>query len=217
MEMNEKFVEMMQNTFEEYLEEKTKALKEENKILKEKLAHLDELEKEYNAKLVDVKKDFFNISIGKLFDEYIPMALKLYRVKYNYENIPKCNFCDCDRRLEVEDFFGIKHKVKCRCDKTIKKFYLDDESKLIKIVKDGLTFNINIDLKYEYDDYYNYEFIQVNLINDEIEHSDNIIEKFDETKPLAYDDRMYFSDKNEAQKYVDWLNKNASSDDRWAE
>lgn len=217
MEMNEKFVEIMQNTFEEYLEEKTKALREENKLLKEKVAHLDELEKEYNAKLVDVKKDFISTSIEKIFNDYIPMALNLYRVTYNYIKIPKCNFCDKDRKLEVEDVFGIKHKFRCKCDETRKNFYLDDKSKLITIEKKGLTFDIYISLKDGYNEYYSYTFIEVNLSNDEITHSDNIIEKFDETKPLAYSDNLYFLDKNEAQKYVDWLNKNASSDDRWAD
>lgn len=217
MEMNEKFVEIMQKTFEEYLEEKTKDLREENKLLKEKVAHLDELEKEYSAKLVDVKKDFISTSMEKIFNDYIPMGLKLYGVAYNYIKIPKCNFCDCDRKLEVEDVFGIKHKVRCKCDKTRKNFYLDDELKLIKLEKKGLTFDIYISLKDGYNEYYSYTFIEVNLENDEITHSDNIIEKFDETKPLAYDDRMYFLDKNEAQKYVDFLNKNASSDDRWAD
>lgn len=194
--------------FKKRLEEKTQDLINENKMLKEKLSNLHQLEIEYGEKINNIEQSFYDMSMREVFENYIPKYLRLYKVDYKLIGLPKCNFCDYDRKLEIIDVFGRKHKVNCKCASPKRQYYVYlDENKKMKIEKDGLILNLKlINDDYDYD-----SMLVVNLKTNEtkFEHDSpfRIIEKFDE-KEVSLDHYRYnyFTSKEEAQKYADYLN-----------
>lgn len=74
-----------------------------------------------DKELNKIKTDFKS-ALAELFDKK-----DVYIVERDSELLPKCEFCDDDRRVEVELPDGTKTKVSCSCNKVIKK------TKIVKV------------------------------------------------------------------------------------
>lgn len=210
----EEFKESLRNQVKEEIKSEIERLKKRNKELEEKQKNLATLEKEYKDKirklerdkevaLYEVKKEYLTSTLQELTDKMFECQ-DLYEVSINYEEHPKCDYCDKDRHLIAKDILGREYKVECKCSKHIKKYYVqkanvkicwvkrDDSEKLcfrVKTSRDGCWENTT----FEY-------------INGKVE-SNNIYEKFDENNlPKCYY-IVWFTSKEEAQKYADYLNK----------
>lgn len=94
--------------------------------------------------LNEIKNDLKKV-IEEVFDKS-----DFYIVKKDSDLMPKCNFCDDDRMVEVELPDGTKRKVKCSCNKYVDNYKLSKlENCNLWKYKDGKIF-ISIENEYNY-------------------------------------------------------------------
>lgn len=179
-------------------------------------AEMERLKKE-NQELQVVKENFENIKMvyknkerqlenerndleRKIRNERLSELLKdheviMYRDAIEYEKLPKCNKCDKHRQIEYTTPLGKKTSEQCDCDiskqKHAPKEHIRTEFRLHSHNR-AMTIWYK---KYEDGDGYSYSEVPDVIYQDGMKYED--IDKFR---------RIYFSSKEECQKYCDWLN-----------
>lgn len=163
---------------------------------KEQLAERKkELEEEYQNKLSNLEKDFYSKKINDLFPENL--FKPLYEIITRSAKQPKCPYCNEDRNYIVTTPDGITHQIACKCQEDIAKYFVIETQKvrLYLYKKSGQDM---------------YSKLCVQITGDTswyVEYGNKVIDKFDEKNPPAPPWDVYFSSKEEAQKYADFLNK----------
>jgi len=153
-------------------------------------------EKELERKFNDLENEFAKKKLG----EFIAMLQKYlgqtyYKVDSFGEYAPKCDACNDKRMLDVTLPDGSIKTIGCSCNKYIYRFRVIEKSMIgITIEKDGSRQKIWL----KYNDY-----------SDEIEsvYSTLINEKFEDVKDKKISYKLFYTNKEEAQKHVDYLNE----------
>lgn len=170
---------------------------------KEQLAERkEELEEEYQNKLDNLEREFYRKKIYDLIPE--KFFDPLYHISVTSIEQKKCPLCDENREYTITTPDGKKHKIPCKCKKYISKYIVQEgKDKILYIYKD-YDKDIYSKLRLDIGD----EFLW------KIELNNKILDKFDETNPPARKWDVYFTSKEEAQKYADYLNKKGEEKNR---
>lgn len=199
--------EQLKKEVKQDIQDKIKNLEEENKELRDVKENWKTLKQEYKNKineaeiekqdiLDNAKREIYNATLKDLFEncEYFK---KLYKVDYKTEKREKCDKCDENRKLTLIDCYGRKHKVTCKCYKSKKIYYAEENSETAIYIQKGKE-----------EDNFKFEFkSQASYIYGCKIDRENVLEKFDKDKVdghLYWD--VYFTTIEEAQKYADYLN-----------
>lgn len=178
------------NTYKDIKENYDKFVKEKEQLAERK----EELEEEYQNKIDNLEREFNR----KKIEDLIPDAMlkQLYYIEAGYIEQKKCPLCDENREYTITTPDGIKHKIPCKCKKDIRKYCVEKTSrKKLEIYKRNVNTNSNLFL-YQQSDY-------VYITTDD----DHILDKFDEKNIPENRYSTFFTSKEEAQKYADYLNK----------
>lgn len=198
----------------EKLKKKIKSLNSRISFLENKLKTFEDIEREYDDFLDKKRKLEKEIEYTKTYlkDEFLHQTLNdvfydlrrlhyaepLYVIGYEFVERPKCSLCDEKRNRTIVDENGSKYIVKCKCASP-KKTHIVKEGKpfyqLLKKPNDNKVFIILDDLMPE-DGTYLYI----------TKENGRIIDKFDENNLPKAKEKVFFTSKEEAQKYVDYLN-----------
>lgn len=216
----EEFKESLRKEVKAEIKSKIDRLEKRNKELEEKQKNLATLEKEYKDKirklerdkeeaLYEVKKEYLTSTLKELTDKMFECQ-DLYEVNFKRIQPQKCNYCDENRYLIAKDIFGGEHKVPCKCREYVNEYYVQKADVRICWFKRGddrdkLCFRVKSNR-----DSCGWQNTTFEYINGKVEQN-NIFKKFDENNlPKSYY-LVWFTSKEEAQKYVDYLNKREMS------
>jgi hypothetical protein len=192
------------------------AVKEEFK------AEMDSLRKE-NQELQKVKENFKSIQQDfknkhrqlenernelerKIRREKLSELLKdheviMYRTSVKYEKLPKCNKCDERRRVNYTTPLGKEAYEDCTCSFSKQKYVIEERIRTeFKLNSHNHSMTVWYE-KYEGGDGYSYSEVPDVIYQEGMKYED--IEK---------SHRVYFSSKEECQKYCDWLNDKKGSE-----
>jgi regulator of replication initiation timing len=191
-------------------------LSAENQKLKDKENEVDRKARELKYKEDNLKREveneFYKTNIGNILERYIEDCELWFADKKQYRK-KKCNLCNKDRKLIAEFPNGKKSESDCDCAKYYYKYkpYMTTEQ-TIKIYKRNSNYSserrfyftksyIPSKNSYSYDDSYS-EF--------KIGH---VVDVFDDNTKKIYEDLRYgeklgFRNKDECQKFCNWLNEN---------
>ena len=99
---------------------------------------------------------------------------------------------------------GREYTTYCKCSNYKKSYYITENQGKLYFTKrkNSLYFQMILCINGEYTDTYIFDFNEKGT-----EISNNLFEKFDENNPPEDYYRTYFTSKEEAQKYADYLNK----------
>lgn len=197
--------EQLKKQVKQEIQDKITALEKENAELKQVKENWAKIKQEYESKINEIerekqyildnaKREIYNATLKDLFDN-CDYFQKLYKVDYKTEEQEKCDKCDENRELTIEDCYGRKHKVSCKCKNKTKLYYSEENlDTCIYIQKDkerdNFYFEFRENCSYDYG----------HKINKE-----NVLEKFNKNKVKGYYN-TYFTTLEEAQKYADYLN-----------
>lgn len=200
--MKTKIKDEIQNTKNE-----NKELKRENEKLKEKLEDIEYRERELKRKEESLKADneinFFKTKFEELLKPY-EEQITIYYIDYKYKKIKKCKKCNKERKIIYKSEYGDTIEQKCECDVSYK-HYIVKKGMLntLSICKRFRNKDIVIKPKYSYDrnsSYYDDDYLYYEL--------ENVHNKFDINEVENYKEyKEYFFDKEECQKYCDYMNK----------
>lgn len=199
--------EQLKKEVKQDIQDKIKNLEEENKELRDVKENWKTLKQEYKNKINEVeiekqdildnaKREIYNATLKDLFEncEYFK---KLYKVDYKTEKREKCDKCDENRELTLIDCYGRKHKVTCKCYKSKKIYYVEENSETAIYIQKGKEED---NFKFEFRSRESYDY--GHKINKE-----DVLEKFDKDKVKErFYWKLYFTTLEEAQKYADYLN-----------
>lgn len=221
-ELYEAFKSQLEKEIGLELQQENKRLLEENSQMKLKLNNLDELEKEAREKLEGleiekarlqrtVRSDFYKAGLKQTL-EMLFECQELYSVDEKSYVPEKCGYCDEHRQIEVFDKVGRNYKVDCKCSSRKYKYVVEENHTRLYIQKNknanDFWFTLQISSPNKSFDYgTKYGFKETGKTE-----FPNICEKFDENNP-PFDYRLlYFTSKDEAQKYADYLNQNSKQE-----
>lgn len=197
--------EQLKKEVKQDIQDKIKNLEEENKELRDVKENWKTLKQEYKNKINEVeiekqdildnaKREIYNATLKDLF-ENCDYFKKIYKVDYKTEKREKCDKCDENRNLTLIDCYGRKHKVTCKCYKSKKIYYAEENSETAIYIQKGKKED---NFKFEFKNEASYTY------GCKIDRKD-VLEKFDKGKVKGYWN-TYFTTLEEAQKYADYLN-----------
>lgn len=193
----------------EYIRKENLRLKKENEELKDKTRNIDNREQTLNMKEKDLENKSERYFYSKKFSEILkPLeeSMKIWYVSFYWEYIPKCENCDENRKVDYISPFGTSIKGKCECNKTEKTYKIVETNiQYLSFYKSNRNQEFILTPKYdsgEYDStYFKLDFQYIS-------------KKFEEDKVLdykisdGYRDFTAFNDREECEKYYNWLMKN---------
>lgn len=219
----DEFVDALKTRAKKEFIDRLNALEEENKELQDIKQHYDakivQLEIEYHNKEVQLEREYKENEY-KLYkrpiDEIFPLVSKTYySVTTNYTYVPKCDKCNEDRQFVYVDPLGETHKFDCSCN--AKKFsgYAVEE-KSVKFISEISIRNGRPCLWVTFDVPRDGGYISGNFFDkDKIIYSDKLDKLiFDYSQkstismyePIGY----YFENKEDCEKFIEYLNNNLS-------
>lgn len=197
--------EQLKKEVKQEIQDKIATLEKENAELQDVKENWEQIKQEYKNKINEIqrekqyildnaKRETYNATLKDLFDN-CDYFQKLYKVDYKTEEQEKCDKCDENRELTIEDCYGRKHKVHCKCSDKRKVYYSEENLDICVYIqkekeRDNFRFEFRSNSSWEYG----------HKINKE-----NVLEKFDKDKVKGYY-WTYFTTLEEAQKYADYLN-----------
>lgn len=199
------------------------ALEEENKELQDIKQHYDakivQLEIEYHNKEVQLEREYkekeYNLYRRPIEEIYPLVSKTYYKATTNYTYVPKCNKCNDDRQFVYVDPLGETHKFNCSCNTKEFSGYVVEEKSVKFISKISIrngkpclwvTFDVPRDGGYISGSYFAKDKI---ISSDEL---DKLISEYSNKstfrryEPVDY----YFENKEDCEKFVDFLNNTLS-------
>lgn len=179
------------NNYKKIKEQYDEFTKEKEQLAERK----EELEEEYQNKFDNLEREFYRKKINDLIPD--EMIKQLYYIGTTYIEQKKCPLCDENREYTITTPDGEKHKIPCKCKNHICKYFVTEaiqkQFRIYKSYKSATDSNLFL---YCGDDYLSI------TTND-----GTILDKFDEKNIPENMYRTFFTSKEEAQKYADFLNK----------
>ena len=203
-EAKERLEEALRNDFKRKIQEVEEVLEKQEEIETKLFIRENKLnsrERELESKFKDVENEFAKKKLG----EFIAMLQKYlgqtyYEVDSFGEYAPKCDACNDKRMLDVTLPDGSMKAIECSCSKYIYRFRVIEKSMIgITIEKDGRQQKIWL----KYNDYSD----EISSINPAY----NINEKFEDVKNKDESYKVFYTNKEEAQKHADYLNNKKDS------
>lgn len=198
--------EQLKKEVKQEIQDKIKTLEKENEELRDVKENWEKIKQEYRLKEQELKRredrlehDFRYAKFSELLKDF---TTEVYGVSANWIKKDKCDACDSDRCLTLQDCYGRKHKVRCLCNDSYKKFVVKEKYLYISEIsryRNGAN-NLRMFIK-ERDkdsDYYGTSSIDKDVLFLEEFNLEKIQEKNYE--------KIYFYQQKEAQKYADYLN-----------
>jgi len=153
-------------------------------------------EKELERKFIDLENEFAKKKLGEfmtMLQKYLGQTY--YQVDSFGEYAPKCDACNDNRMLDVTLPDGSMKAIECSCNKRIYRYRVKEKEMIgFYIKRDGREQRMWL----EYQDGSN----ETNSI-----YTTQIYEKFADAKDKDYVYKTFYTNKEEAQKHADYLNK----------
>lgn len=191
-------------------------LKKENKELQEIKNNWNKLEREYKNKIRQVeleKEDFIKNVRREMYQDKLKEFLeKAFEVRKLYEvtNVSlskdKCDICDSDRNVIVKDVLGREYKVGCKCKENDFVYMAKETKTKLYIQKTSGKNDFWVGLRVEGGQIYS-ETILFGFGDYKKNANGRIYDKFDITNPPKESYYAYFTSKEEAEKYAEYLNE----------
>lgn len=205
----------LRNQVKEEIKNKIEELTKRNEELEERQKNLSSLEKEYQDKIrnfeyekeriiSNTKKEIYNANLEQFLD-FVFEHQVLYEVKYKSIEQKKCPYCDDNRQIKVKDILGREYITRCKCSDYKNSYYVYENKCNLYFRKGKKSTDFKMVLYVDDERYTNTEIF--GFSGEETIMSQHLFEKFDENNPPKYYFNAYFTSKEEAQKYVDYLNK----------
>lgn len=205
----------LKNQVKEEIKNKIKELTKRNEELEERQKNLSSLEKEYQDKIdnlgyekvqiiKNIKQEMYSANL-KQFLDFVFEHQVLYEINLNAIKQEKCPYCNDKRYIKAKDILGREYEVDCKCSKYKTEYYVKESicSLYFEKEKNSNIFKMILNVNnYDYDDTKLFGFSGKKSIL-----TDKLYERFDENNPPKSYYLVYFTSKEEAQKYVDYLNK----------
>ena len=213
------------DTAKDSLKSEIESLKSENAYLKKcnnefkkKISEIEQKERDlkYKAENLEreVKEEFYKKHIQDVIEEWLEKAEVWYAEDIPYDK-PKCNLCDENREWSYTFPDGYVAKRMCTCN--YKNYVYEPRLSEAPSAKFHKTYvkesrwghEVRAYLRKSYQP--NRDFAEAYDCYGEF-YIDKVFDQFDEDtkeyhKNKRYGERLAFKDKNECQKYCDWLNK----------
>lgn len=195
---------LMNKIKQEFLDE-MESIKRKNIELQEVKDNWESIKSEYHQKemlLASEKSNFKNeLRSAKLSELLEDRKFVMYKADSKYTKRPKCNLCDDNRQLRYTTPLGKNAMEACTCaiqdvhyypsEHVCYEFRLDNFDRKLKIFYK----------KMQYDDR------GIEYFEGETRSVENIYNKSMEFDSLGYYNNIFFDNKDDCQKYCDWLNK----------
>ena len=196
-------------------------LRKENEELKEVKENISKLEFSYRQKEIELESQYKQKE-DNLMKRPIRELLEIIKEKYYYvtrpyEYVKKCDKCDKDRKLELTDVYGRKHKVDCVCNRhEYGKFKVEEKyiGVITEINKRNGKFNMWVDFKYSNSAFYEDEYISGTFFDkSKVVYDYNEFMNIMQTKKreTIINKNLYwgyiFVNKKEAKLFAEWLNE----------
>lgn len=198
------------------LEKENKELQEIKKNYKDKIR---QLEIEYHNKEVKLEREYKEKEYTlyrRPIEEIFPLVSKTYYLATtNYTYVPKCDKCNDDRQFVYVDPLGEEHTFNCSCKTTKFSGYTIKEKSVkfissISIINDKpclwVTFDVPRDGGYISGDFFDKDKI---VSSSEV---DKLISEYSKKSTIAMYEPIahYFENKEDCEKFIDFLNNNLS-------
>lgn len=205
----------LRNQVKDEIKNKIEELTKRNKELEEKQKNLNSLEKEYQDKIkkleyekeqiiTNTKREIYYAKLEQLLD-FIFEHQALYKVYSKIVNQEKCPYCDDDRNIKVKDILGREYMANCKCTEYKTQYLVKESIYSLYFCKQKET-TFKMILKVNDDDYCQTKIFGFDGEKCTIDDY-YLCEKFDENNLPENRHEVYFTSKEEAQKYADYLNK----------
>lgn len=192
----------------ERLEKENKELQEVRKkwlnIKRELESKIASVELEKEAILRNARREIYDATLQDLFDN-CTLFSKIYEVdKRNYIDKPKCSKCNDERKYQIITPDGVEHTVDCSCQSSYSLFELAEDKNIKVYVQKGKRED-NFSFRISKDETYTYGY--------EISKKD-IYEKAEDV-PANKTYKIYFSTKEEANRFIEMRNKEILKELGW--
>ena len=205
----------LRSQVKEEIKNKIEELTKRNEELEERQKNLSILEKEYQDKIMNfeyekeqiitnAKKELYNANLEQFLD-FVFEHQVLYEVNLNTIKQEKCPYCDDKRYIKAKDILGREYEVSCKCSGHKTEYYVKESRCSLYFRKEKRSNDFKMILNVKNDDFDDTKLF--GFSGEETIMSQNLFEKFDENNPPKSYYSVYFTSKEEAQKYVDYLNK----------
>lgn len=207
----------LRNQVKEEIKNKIEELTKRNEELEERQKNLSSLEKEYQDKIrnfeyekvqiiANAKKEIYNANLEQFLDFVFEHQI-LYEIDRKSIGQEKCPYCDDRRFIKTKDILGREYITPCKCS-NYKDGYFVKENKCnlyFRKQENSIDFKMILGIS---DDCYGYTNTEIfGFSGEKTIMKDYLYEKFDENNPPKSYYRAYFTSKEEAQKYADYLQK----------
>lgn len=175
-------------------------LKKENQELQKVKENFKSIQQDFKNKHRQLENERNDLE-RKIRNERLSELLKdheviMYRDAIEYEKLPKCDKCDKHRQVEYTTPLGRKTSERCDCDTSKQKHVPEEHIRTeFKLHSHNRTMTVWYK-KYEDGDGYSYSEVPDVIFQEGMKYED-----------IKDSYRVYFTTKEECQKYCDWLNK----------
>lgn len=195
-----KLEQALKKEFAEKIQEAEKISKRQDEIedkLFRRECNLNRRERELESKFRDIENEFAKKKLGELMamlQKYLGQTY--YQVTHYGELKPKCDACNDKRKLDITLPDGSTKSIDCSCNKYIYRYRVEEKEMIeIKISKDGRQQKVRLQYRDSDDD--------IESVNPTYDFH----EKFADVKDKNSSYRVFYTNKEEAQKHADYLNK----------
>lgn len=198
-EAKEKLEEALKAEIEERIQRAENILKEHGRIsseLNRKKRKLESQERELERKFNELENDFKKEKLDKFIKDLQGyLGQDYYKLKQTSTRNPKCSSCNNERKYEVKMPDGTMKKIDCSCNKVIYS-YAVEELPIFSMTIRKENKEVVIYLKYvDWDERL------------EIIPPKEIYNKFEDIANKDDSYGVFYTNKEEAQKHVDYLNE----------
>ena len=210
------FKDSLRNQVKEEIKNKIEELTKRNEELEERQKNLSSLEKEYQDKIRDfeyekeqiirnTKQEMYSANLEQFLD-FVFEHQVLYQIRCKSIEQEKCPYCDDKRYIKVKDILGREYTTRCKCSDCKTEYYVYENECRLYFEKSKRSTDFKMILGIDNDDCYTKTDI-FGFSGEKKFMADYLYEKFDENNPPKSYYGVYFTSKEEAQKYADYLNK----------
>jgi len=197
------------------IRQENERLKEENKNYKQRERDIVNKENDLKYKEENIKREvtneFYQSNIGNILKQYIEECEVWFADIERYQN-EKCNLCNEERKLVAKFPNGEITKTTCNCAKMLSKYVpAISTTTMIKFSKRDSRYSSERKFYFSRSyspgkdrNDYDYDYQEFNIYHVVDEFNESIIELH---KNKTYGERLGFKNKEECQKYCDYLNK----------
>lgn len=189
---------IVDNTRQE-IKERIQKLEKENAELQEVKKNWNQIKKEHESAIRELRYKTENAEKEakkqRVADILKSIAVKGYRPDYIFENLPKCNKCDVNRRIHYVSPMGRKMTEECECAKRKIKYF----PKEVKCLKINVG-NSSVEGFY-------FELCHEDSYQDTWTSCSDFYESLPESLDSINGYRAVFLNEEECKKYCDWMNE----------